>query len=100
MEVTAWSNGGTGLGVKVGEADRDQWFKRDWQVVRVQLGQDGPVAEVNVGKASFWGGCRELIHKEIGAWLKANGLAPWPKGTPPKLVLEPVGEDLFLLRLR
>lgn len=47
---------------------------------------------LNTDKESFWNDtCRELISKEIGIWLINNGKAPWPKGRPSRLRLEPVG---------
>lgn len=39
--------------------------------------------------------CRELISKDIGIWLRSEGLAPWSKGKPPKFGLIPNGEKKF-----
>ena len=51
---------------------------------------------VNTDKQSFWNdACRELISKEMGLWLINNGRAPWEKGHPPKLQIEPAGERTF-----
>ena len=51
---------------------------------------------VNTDKQSFWNDiCRELISKDIGLWLISNGRAPWVKGHPPKLQLEPAGKRTF-----
>ena len=51
---------------------------------------------VNTNKASFWNGtCKELLSKEIGLWLINNDVAPWMKNHPPKLQLEPAGEQRF-----
>ena len=51
---------------------------------------------VNTDKPSFWNGtCRELISKEIGLWFISNYLASWVKGHPPKLQLEPAGDQRF-----
>jgi hypothetical protein len=105
MIVTAWNNGqhhptGAGYGLKIDAADRERHFRREWKTVALVLeGGDAPV-KVNVGKPSFWGKtCRELISAEIGRWLMKNGLAPWPKGHPPRLALEPLGEaGRFLLK--
>ena len=91
---TAWSNGspnnksGSGYGLKVPKADRDGLFNPEWQTITIEipseLGGTTPI-EVNVAKASFWRGCRELISKEIGLWLLREGLAPWDVGCPPKI---------------
>ncbi len=98
MIVTAWNNGqhhpsGAGYGLKITVADRDRYFHREWRSVTLILeGQTQPI-EINISKPSFWGEtCHELISAEIGRWLKQNGLTPWAKGNPPKLVLEPMSE--------
>lgn len=93
-----WSNGGTGYGLKIAASDRDSYFSRDWQSVTLELPVDGGLVdvEVNIAKRSFWSGnCRELIHKEIGAWLKDRGLAPWPNGRPPRVNIWLVGLKRF-----
>jgi len=62
-----------------------------------------PVAQpvvVNIDEDSFWSTtCRELISSEIGRWLLNNGLAPWPSGAPPKVLLHPIGRAAFEVRL-
>jgi hypothetical protein len=85
FEVVAWSNGATGYGLKMSAVDRDTYLKRDWGSVDLFLpGRADPV-KVNVDKNSLWNrDCRELISKAIGTWLLNSGLAPWPKGHPPK----------------
>jgi hypothetical protein len=88
FEVVAWSNGGTGYGLKMSALDRDAYLKREWGEVDLYLpGRDRPT-KVNIDKDSLWNkSCRELISKEIGSWLIDNGTAPWPKGSPPKFKL-------------
>jgi len=100
MIVTAWNNGGAGYGVRIAMRDREQFFKKEWKSVVLELEGSTVQVEVNVGKRSFWRpeGCVELISREIRIWLKENGLAPWPHGNPPKLVLEPLSSRRFLLR--
>jgi hypothetical protein len=99
--VTGWSNGspktstGSGYGIRVGRGDREQYFRRAWSSVVVEL-DDGSQIEVNLSDA-FWCGCAELRKKEIGRWMLDRGLAPWPKGNPPRLRLEPVHEERFRL---
>jgi hypothetical protein len=41
--------------------------------------------------------CSELRSRRIGKWLLDHGLAPWVKGKPPRLSLEPVGARRFRL---
>lgn len=105
MKVTAWNNGsyhqsGAGYGLKISAIDRDRHFKKAWKSVLIGL-PDGSDVEVNTNKASFWNdSCRELISKEIGAWLIERGYAPWPMRAPPTFELEPVGERRFALHER
>ena len=96
---TAWNNGsyrmsGAGYGIKLNPRDRDRYFEKPNAFLKLE-GKTGDI-EVNTDKPSFWNYmCRELISKEIGLWLIRNDKAPWMKGQPPKLQLEPVGERTF-----
>lgn len=102
MIVTAWSNGspnnrtGSGYGIRMSRRDRDQYFQQSWPTVTIEL--DWGAAEVNLAP-SFWRRCTELRSAAIGKWLLDHGLAPWPKGSPPKLRLMPVGDRRFRLSL-
>lgn len=99
MIVTAWNNGKTGYGIKVKVNDRDKFFKKEWKSVTLVFENSPAQAQVNIAKKSFWSpGCRELIKKEIGEWLQNNGLVSWAKDNPPKLWLESLGNQHFLLR--
>ena len=52
--------------------------------------------EVNCAKDSFWNGtCRELIAQDIGRWFFDLGLAPWPKGRPPRFSMSPTATGVF-----
>jgi hypothetical protein len=96
MIVTAWNNSGSGYGLKISIVDRDKYFNRTWQYVVLLLGDNANPLRVNINKKSFWGEtCRELISKEIGKWLIEKGYAPWPKGSPPKFIVEPVSDNQF-----
>jgi hypothetical protein len=89
--ATAWTNGshhpsGAGYGIKLASMDRDRFLDRSWDIVGVDIPGFPDRTEVTCGKASMWNGtCRELIHKNIGLWLRAAGAAPWPEGKPPKI---------------
>ncbi len=97
----AWNNGrhhtsGAGYDLKIKIVDRDHYFDPTWKSVFLYLEGNSHPVEINIGKQSFWGStCRELINKEIGVWLRANNLAPWPKSKPPKLPLGVVGNQEF-----
>jgi hypothetical protein len=101
MIATGWSDGspnnvtGGGYGVRISRKDREKYFQREWPSVTVELEEWG-TTEANVAP-SFWRSCTELRGKVIGKWLLDHGLAPWPKGNPPKLKLEPMGGRRFRL---
>jgi len=99
MMVTGWSNGrpnlatGAGYGVRIDRQDRDTRFRRNWTSVCLQL-EAGQTVWVTLSPA-FWRGCSEVRSARIGRWMLENGMAPWPKGRPPRLRLEPTGEAEF-----
>lgn len=103
MIVTGWSNGrpnlatGSGYGLRIASRDRDVYFHRQWSQVALRLGGRESV-QVTLSP-SFWTGCGELRSRKIGLWMLESGLAPWPKGCPPRLRLEPTGEAEFRLTL-
>jgi hypothetical protein len=101
MHVTAWNNGGhfrsgRGYGLRLRAADRDTYFRREWSSAFLHLPGVAQEIEANLAKRSFWSGrCTELLHAEIGRWLYRHGLAPWPKGKPPRFELLPTGGNRF-----
>lgn len=103
MIVTAWNNGshfnnGNGYGIKISSKDRDQYFRREWRVIILELEGEEKNVEVNIAKDSFWNStCRELISVRIGKWLIKKGFAPWPTGQPPELELRQTRERYFYL---
>jgi len=101
VEASGWHNGsprssGAGYGIRISKADRDRYFVPGWESVELEF-PDGQRAEVTLTR-SFWKPekpCAELRHEVIGRWMFAQGAAPWPKGSPPRLVLMPLGPKLF-----
>jgi hypothetical protein len=97
---TAWNNGkyhptGAGYGIKLSGIERDRYFKKDWRTVDLFVpGSDKPCS-VNVDKPSFWSECRELISKDIGAWLIREGKGKWLRGNPPSIKLISLSERSF-----
>ena len=90
-------------GLKVSVADRDHFFRRDRRTVTLRLvaGSGLVDVEVNRAKDSFWNGsCRELIARDIDRWLFDLGLAPWPKGRPPRFDLTPIEPGVFQVQAR
>jgi len=104
MIVTAWNNGqhhstGAGYGFKVDVNDRDKYFSRNWENVILVLSGESKEIVVNINKPSFWNPiCKELISKDIGIWLIKNRKAPWAKGNPPKIQMEPIGGNRFKVK--
>ena len=102
--VTAWNNGkhyenGAGYGFRISEVDRDMYFSPKWKELLIRLDGNGDFIRVNIDKKSFWYDCKELIKKDIGAWLIEAGQAPWPKGSPPKVVLKQIEGNRFTASL-
>jgi hypothetical protein len=102
---TAWKSGShnsaTGYGLKVPVADRDRLFDKRWPTVVLELPAEHGFAEVEVSlsKASFWTAkCHELISQDIGHWLHARRLVPWPTHRPPKLLVEEMGSRRFRVK--
>jgi len=102
--VTAWTDGhpsktGSGYGLKLSIVDRDHYFKKSNKFAVLHLsGQTGTIS-VNTDKHSFWSPvCRELISKDIGAWLITNNMGKWTKGKPPKITMIPLGNQEFRLK--
>jgi len=101
MIVTGWKAGspnnrtGGGYGIRLTRRDRDIYFQKWWPAVDIELSGVGPV-EVNLSR-SFWKNCIELRSAAIGKWMLDRGLAPWLKGNPPRLQLEPCGDRRFRL---
>ncbi len=103
MIVKGWNDGspnnttGSGYGIRLRRGDRDKHFRPDWSSVSVEL-EGGGTITVNL-TPSFWRRCTELRNPAIGKWLLDHGLAPWPKGNPSRMKLEPVGDRRFRLSL-
>lgn len=102
MIVSGWKTGapniktGVGFGLKIKQKDRDKYFQIKWPDVKIEL-EKGNWVEVNLSD-SFWRDCIELRNSKIGRWMLENGLAPWPKGNPPKLELKSIGDRKFKLK--
>jgi len=102
MIVSGWSDGspnnrtGAGYGIRMSRRDRDEYFDPEWSSVTIELEGMGET-EANV-RPSFWHRCTELRKAKIGKWLLERGLAPWPRGKPPRVELVPAGERRFRLR--
>jgi len=98
MRVVGWNNGsptrtGAGYGIRIVRNDRDRHFQKVWDSVVIELEGDEAV-KINLSQ-SFWRGCIELRSARIGKWMIEKGLAPWLKGSPPELELDPIRDRKF-----
>jgi hypothetical protein len=80
----------------VGRENAARYFKRTWTAIVVSL--DGVWHTFPLTR-TFWTTCPEFRGKAIGAWFRRHGLAPWPDGKPPALVLIPIDSNRFRLAL-
>ena len=102
--VTTWNNGspsktGAGYGLKISIPDRDKYFKKNSKSAVLHLAGNKLPISVNTDKPSFWSPvCRELISKDIGAWLIENKMGKWKTGSPPKLTMISLGKNKFRLK--
>jgi hypothetical protein len=103
VEASGWHNGrprssGAGYGIKISKIDRDRYFVPGWDNVQLEF-SDGQRAEVDLTR-SFWKPetpSAVLRDAAIGRWMIAQELAPWTKGSPPRLVLASLGPKRFSL---
>jgi hypothetical protein len=97
MKATGWqSSGGITLGVRVGAENAKKFFDQSWDSIQVEI--DGEEFSFPLREA-FWRKCPEIRGAPITAWMRRHGLAPWPRGQPPDVVLTPLGKKRFRLSL-
>lgn len=95
MKATGWQNGNGGtLGIRVGAANAKEYFDKSWTAIEVEI--DGTLRSFALTE-KFWTTCPEFRGAAITAWMRENGLAPWPRGQPPEVVLTPLGRNRFTL---
>jgi len=95
MKANGWQNGKGGTyGIRVGAENASKYFDRAWTSIEVEI--DGHRHSFALSE-KFWATCPEFRGAAIGAWLRDNGLAPWPPREPPQVELTPVGENRFRL---
>jgi hypothetical protein len=100
VRVSGWfsipnNRTGSGYGIRISRKDRDRFFRSSWESVTLEL-DSGEIFVVKITD-SFWRKCTELRSSKIGKWFLEKGLAPWPKGKPPRFTLKPVKDQYFRL---
>jgi hypothetical protein len=97
MQASAWNNGTTSYGIRVGSVNRDQFFERDWTEIEVEV--DGTFYPFAL-RESFWRDCPEFRDRDsrvIRNWLERHHSLDWPTGNPPQVKLLPLGGNRFRL---
>jgi len=92
MRVAAWSNGSRTYGIRVGNPNRDRYFRRSWSSIEVEIGAQSSVFSLTKG---FWRKCPEFRGPQIREWFRERVLVPWEKGHPPAFELVPLGGNRF-----
>lgn len=101
MRETTWNSGslkesGAGYGVRIPKDCRETYFDCDWNLVILHI--EDTTVEIKLN-ATFWSACNELRSKEIGNYLKKQGMAKWGKSKPHVLELISCGDRAFKLEV-
>jgi hypothetical protein len=83
-------------GIRVGASNTAIHFNKDWQTVELEI--DGEFHTFPLSK-TFWTTCPELRGRALNDWFPRHGLAPWPRGKTPQLILTPLGPSRFRLSI-
>jgi hypothetical protein len=89
MIVTGWPHHGYYRGIAIKESDRDTTFERSWTSIIIET-EDGQHLEAPITD-SFWRTSSEFRYRQVGRWLRANGLARRANGNPPRFDLRQIG---------
>ena len=96
MEVSTWFGSGT-YGVRIGASNRDRYFDQDWSEIQVDMGDHVHHFTLTDG---FWRKCPEFRDRGrpvIREWLLRHKSIDWPRGSPPRMTLVPLGGNRFRL---
>lgn len=97
MEATAWSNGKSTYGVRVGSRNRARFFEGRPERIEVEI--DGQRHEFEL-TSGFWKKCPEFRDSggtAIRDWLAQHHTMNWPKGSPPRFELRHLGSNRYRL---
>jgi hypothetical protein len=97
MWASAWSNGKGTYGIRVGFPNRDEFFDERWAEIEVEI--DGVAHRFGLS-GGFWHRCPEFRDRGapiIREWLRRHCALTWPKGSPPRVELIPLGGNRFRL---
>lgn len=97
MWASAWNDGKSTYGIRVGMPNRDKYFDPTWKGIDVEI--EGKFHHFAL-TAGFWNHCPEFRDRGssvIRDWLKANYTLDWPAGSPPRFELRSLGGNRFRL---
>jgi hypothetical protein len=97
MQASAWNDGGTTYGIRVGLPNRDRFFDPSWREIEVEI--DGEIHQFPLTDG-FWRQCPEFRDRGtpvVREWLRRHRMLKWPKGDPPRMELIPLGGNRFRL---
>jgi hypothetical protein len=97
VQATAWNDGKSTYGIRVGKPNRERFFDPDWKEIEVEL--DGRFHTFHL-TPSFWRQCTEFRDRGepvIREWLRRHRSLTWPHRRPPKMELVPLGDGKFRL---
>lgn len=94
MQVSAWNDGGTTFGLRVGAPNRDRFFKREWDEIHLEI--EGVTHRLPITE-SFWKKCPEIRSPVIRDWLKERRALEWPTRKPPRMEMVHLGGNRFRL---
>jgi hypothetical protein len=97
MQASAWNDGGSTYGIRVGIANRDAHFDRTWTEIEVEV--DGQFRRFAL-TPGFWNKCPEFRDSGgtvIRDWLRQHHTLDWPAREPPRFQLLPLGGNRFRL---
>ena len=100
MKVTAWSDGHSTYGIRVGKKLRDEYFETVWTEIEVEIEGHSHKFKLTRG---FWNHCAEFRDSGstvIRDWMNVKGVLNWQKGHPPRFELTHIDRNRFKLSYR
>jgi hypothetical protein len=97
MQASAWNDGASTYGIRVGLPNRDAYFDPTWTEIEVEIDGQSHLFALTPG---FWQQCPEFRDRGspvIREWLRLHYTLDWPSGDPPRFELVPLGGNRFRL---
>jgi hypothetical protein len=97
MRVKGWKNGGGTYGIRVGSPNIRKYFDESWAEIEVEI--EGKLHRFALTDG-FRRHCPEFRDRGapvIREWLRRYRTLDWPKGSPPSMLLIPLGGNRFRL---